>query len=224
MTDSIEDARAALEGVMELDATSEYRVVVRDNHVSVLTAHEVELRNAIRALIAAHEELLAEMHQRELHHFETEKLLTEAGIDPDNMEAARLAVERLTVPPTDDEDDLTLTQRIAKARVMHSFLPDDDDRSKNEYVADELTAAGFRRQGPIADEWERRTENRIHYQYGVNSGIYSGAFPYGMTASHDEQQRRLEGETSGPVNVTKRESRTVLYGPWEPVEAGRDAS
>lgn len=36
-----------------------------------------------------------------------------------------------------------LVRFIAKSRVMNSFLPDDDDRSKNEYVADELIAAGF---------------------------------------------------------------------------------
>lgn len=36
-----------------------------------------------------------------------------------------------------------LVEFVAEKRVMHSFLPDDDDRSKNEYVADELIAAGF---------------------------------------------------------------------------------
>jgi plasmid stabilization system protein ParE len=82
--------------------------------------------------------------------------------------------------------------------------------------------AGFHRQGPITDEWELRIENRIHYRYGVNSGTYS-AWPYGVTASHDEQKQRLEDETSGPVDVVKRESRTVLVGPWEPVEAARAA-
>lgn len=60
---------------------------------------------------------------------------------------------------------------------------------------------------------EERTENRIHYRYGVNSGTYS-AFPYGVTASHEDQRQRLESETCGPVDVTKRESRTVLYGAW----------
>lgn len=72
---------------------------------------------------------------------------------------------------------------------------------------------------PPTDEWESRTENRIHYRYGVNSGIYSG-YPFGQTATHVEQQRRFESETSGPVDVTKRESRTVLYGPWEVVPGG----
>lgn len=40
-----------------------------------------------------------------------------------------------------DRDNLV--RFIAKSRVMHSFLPDEDDRSKNEYLADELLAAGL---------------------------------------------------------------------------------
>lgn len=36
-----------------------------------------------------------------------------------------------------------LKEFVAEKRVMHSFLPDDDERTKNEYVADELIAAGF---------------------------------------------------------------------------------
>lgn len=56
-------------------------------------------------------------------------------------------------------------------------------------------------------------KNRIHYRYGVTSGIYHGR-PWHATATHEEQQRKFEGETSGPIDVTKRESRTVLYGPW----------
>ena len=34
-------------------------------------------------LVDAVEMLTREMHSRELHHFETEKMLVEAGIDPD---------------------------------------------------------------------------------------------------------------------------------------------
>ncbi len=48
-----------------------------------VTPEPVTLMNALEALVTEHRRLLAEMHQRELHHFETEKLLTEAGIDPD---------------------------------------------------------------------------------------------------------------------------------------------
>jgi hypothetical protein len=46
------------------------------------------LSAVLEALITEHERLLSEMHQRELHHFETEQLLVRAGIDPD-AEAAR---------------------------------------------------------------------------------------------------------------------------------------
>jgi hypothetical protein len=122
-------------------------------------------------------------------------------------------------------------REVAEARwpVMVTGYTDDDG-SRFEYESHEnrklreafYDGIRFHRQGPVTDEWERRIENRIHYRYGVNSGTYS-AFPFGVTASHEEQKSRLEGETSGPVDVTKRESRVVLYGPWEPVEAARNA-
>jgi len=41
------------------------------------------LATALRNLLDEHDALVREMHQRELHHFEAEKLLTEAGINPD---------------------------------------------------------------------------------------------------------------------------------------------
>ena len=66
------------------------------------------------------------------------------------------------------------------------------------------------------EDWDSITENRIHYRYGVNSGVYAG-WPHNQTSSHADQQRDFEGQTSGPVDVTKRESRTVLYGPWTEV-------
>lgn len=41
------------------------------------------LAHAIADLLAEHDALIAEMNQRELHHFEVEQLLTKHGIDPD---------------------------------------------------------------------------------------------------------------------------------------------
>lgn len=40
------------------------------------------------------------------------------------------------LPEGIDNPDMTLAQFIAKHRVIHSFLPESDARSKNEYVAD----------------------------------------------------------------------------------------
>ena len=42
-----------------------------------------------------------------------------------------------------NEEPLTLARFLAKSRVMHSFQPTTDKRTKNEYVADELIAAGY---------------------------------------------------------------------------------
>lgn len=41
------------------------------------------------------------------------------------------------------DEELTLAQFIAKCRVMHAFLPDDDKRTANEFVADELVRTGY---------------------------------------------------------------------------------
>jgi len=48
----------------------------------------------ILKLVKALEFANAEMHARELHHFETEKLLTEAGIDPDTTRPALMVESR----------------------------------------------------------------------------------------------------------------------------------
>jgi hypothetical protein len=48
---------------------------------------------ALNALLAEHKRVLAEMHQRELHHFETEQMLTEAGIDVDSSVEEKPACE-----------------------------------------------------------------------------------------------------------------------------------
>ena len=61
---------------------------------------------------------------------------------------------------------------------------------------------------------EETVERRIHYAYGVNSGIYDGS-PWHQRASYEELQKIFEGLTSGPIDVTKREHRTVRYEPWQ---------
>jgi hypothetical protein len=96
-------------------------------------------------LVEENRRLIAEMHQRELHHFETERLLTEAGIDPDTA----------TTPPTDDD-------RTVLARVVGSAVYGDrDDLSRATKAADEVLAAGFRRHGPVTDEAVRAAFNVI---------------------------------------------------------------
>ncbi|WP_308491046.1 hypothetical protein [Microbacterium terrisoli] len=55
--------------------------------------NEADLALTVRDLLAEHKRVLAEMHQRELHHFETEQMLTEAGIDVDSSVEEKPACE-----------------------------------------------------------------------------------------------------------------------------------
>lgn len=114
----IEDARTALR---EYDMSFQVHVV-------------------LDALLAEHERLTAEMHRRELHHFETEQILVQAGIDPD------------AAPPTDNE-------REALVRILVEF-------GYKGYPSH--LAAGFRRQGPITDDMieEARTARTLALRAG----------------------------------------------------------
>lgn len=77
------------------------------------------------ALKAAH----AEMHARELHHFETEKLLTEAGIDPDAAHAE----------PDDD-----------RQYIISLLTPYVEIEDFAEALADQMLEAGLRSHGTPA--------------------------------------------------------------------------
>jgi hypothetical protein len=74
-TDTRAEARAALAA---WDESGSYEAVIYGDDTKAL-----KLAAALRALLDEHDALVREMHQRELHHFEVEKLLTEAGINPD---------------------------------------------------------------------------------------------------------------------------------------------
>lgn len=55
------------------------------------------------------------------------------------------------------------------------------------------------------------TERRLSYAYGVNSGRVEG------TGSFKDLQERIERQTMGPVDVTKREERVVIKHEWKEV-------
>jgi len=129
----IEEARAALDRVVELDPSSDLHIVIRDHHTSVLSAHEVELRSALRALIAEHERVLAH------------PLL--ATID---MEASTVIEVEEPTPPTDDEREAMLRE----ARTRHPLDLDGWNRDRNHDKASGFCegaewAFRFHRQGPI---------------------------------------------------------------------------
>lgn len=192
---AIEDARAALAEWVEhlTDAPSQSR--------------SDRMAAALRALIAEHERLTAEMHQRELHHFETEKMLVEAGIDPD------------AAPPTDDEFD-ALEDLITEARDEY---PRDVRDMPSSELTERILAAGFRRQGSPADEWEYATAIRDR----VDGGLYD-IWPTEQPMSAEQIAEWVAQDREGWVNyppertvVNVRRRKAVEAGPWEPVEAAR---
>ena len=59
---------------------------------------------------------------------------------------------------------------------------------------------------------ETAIENRITFSYGVNKNQRRSGF-----STHKALQERVESETSGPVQIDKRESRMIYYEDWEEV-------
>lgn len=59
---------------------------------------------------------------------------------------------------------------------------------------------------------EQKTERRLTYGFGVNQGLSIVGFD-----SFENLQRRVEQESMGEVEVTKREERQVIYTDWEPM-------
>lgn len=72
--------------------------------------YQREAAKRMRRLTDRLEATIKEMHARELHHFETEKLLTEAGIDPDT--------EHTAPPPTTSRRRWRATRRGTYTRVI----------------------------------------------------------------------------------------------------------
>lgn len=94
-----------------LDAAREARARF-DNAEMPWDDAPVILRNALEALIAEHETVVREMHQRELHHFETEQLLTTSFII--NAAATRVPDGRELVP--------RFTGPFPSAEAAHEFM------------------------------------------------------------------------------------------------------
>lgn len=164
------------------------------------------MEEALRALIAEYERLTSEMHQRELHHFETEQMLAQAGLEPDAS------------PPTDDEREALA---LIVKRIAHKFggpsmaeFENAPPIRKHYATAEAIIAAGFRRQGPITDDLEYGAG------YEGDDGLQvrwfsmpSGAFTI-REAAENEVARYAD-----PQIVLIRRRRP---GPWEPVETARE--
>jgi hypothetical protein len=108
----------------------------------------------------------------------------------------------LTAPPTDDERE---ARRIAIRRGMDSIGSKTWDETVED-ISDRLHDAGFRRQGPITDEWE----------YGIRADGNDEPYSY----HSDDLDWLLDGVSDFDGHIVRRRK----AGPWEPVEAARDAS
>ncbi len=98
----------------------------------------------------------------------------------------------------EEDDQLTLAQFIAKNRVMYAFLPEDDKRTANEYVADELVAAGW-----VQAEWE--------YGWEADEEKRSKMVPRGPKIMPDDHVDTPEDLARFPKG--RRVKRTKA-GPW----------
>lgn len=122
--------------------------------------------------------------------------------------------ERLTAPPTDAE-------REALAKTVYYWDVSEDVGSKAweqltegmrdvwREAADAILAAGFRRQGPTTGGWE----------YGIRPEDDDVPLGVSPMPTLDAARTRANNIRGGWIIVRRRKA-----GPWEPVEAARDAS
>lgn len=102
-------------------------------------------------------------------------------------------------------------EREALARVVHDFDPYDYggfEEADTERLIDAILAAGFRRQGPITDD---DYEVAWFCEWDDGSGtsqLLMGSENWGPRGRVFQMRRRKPSEA----------------GPWEPLEAARDAS
>lgn len=185
---AIEDARAATDALAH-DLEYQHSDVLRSARRALV---------ASRALIAEHERLTADR----------DYMVTNAeGLYRSGVRM-QTEIERLTAPPTDDERE-ALAQVIFLAKYPGSAdawdRASDSDKSLWYRKADPILAAGFRRQGPITDEWEYKpgyieADGRVFAQSGVIAPGYVQQF---MAEGGDVIRRRV--------------------GKFETVEAARNA-
>jgi hypothetical protein len=143
----------------------------------------------LRALIAEHERVTADLAMYQDH----------AGLTfprPLKFE-----------PPTDDEREaLTLAFFEWINEGWLSAGTDQHRPSLSEYLADAVLAAGFRRQGPITDEWEY--------------GIAADGDDHEPFTDHYSSIEDMSDEFDGSLaREDEHLVRRRKAGPWEPVDA-----
>lgn len=168
-----------------------------------------KVEEVLDALIAEHERVIADRD-------EWKRLFSECHpVHMDGVRRAALAereLERLTTPPTDDECEALYDGAWRAISGRDEPWGGCAEREKVMRVAE--FAAGFRRQGPITDEWEYGAV------YLANNGVelmwfsMDGAFTIREAAERDVERYNDEQIVLG---------RRRKAGPWEPVEAGERA-
>lgn len=131
-----------------------------------------------------------------------------------------------TTPPTDDEREAqrgtSEDPQDSLARLIWETSRDDEgtiSATGANFVARAVLAAGFRRQGPITDEWEYgyeliESDTRIVLTQGFPYDTPEGAMARGVVRAEEESD--IE-ETPIHAHAIRRRK----AGPWEPVEAAR---
>jgi hypothetical protein len=129
---------------------------------------EAHLVDALTALLAEHKRVLAEMHQRELHHFETEQMLTEAGIDLDAEQSAT----------STDQDERLRREFEYRIRTAVAFgigrgKPDDDmsRQQKADWIQHEIDAAMKSNAVVVRTPAERSDDYEAGYTEGFHDGL-----------------------------------------------------
>lgn len=200
---AIEDARAAL-GEIEAARTVRERALGR-----------ARVEAALRALIAEHERMRGWLEEQKLggrfgalpqfllRVLDGEERLAVGGEGVGHEGIPGHSMQVVTAPPTDAEREAIIHALDLWDNDPTYTTPDAAWRKAAEY----LHAAGFRRQGPITDEWEYGAV----YQ-GHNGEWFSmdGAF-----ALREAAEREVERYADAQITLGRRRK----ADPWEPVEA-----
>jgi hypothetical protein len=110
-------------------------------------------------------------------------------------------------------DKSTDDEREALATVLASAYNASPYRDAHLRGADAILAAGYRRQGPITDEWE----------YAIKDGAGLHAWPFGpqdeeLADTLEACVKALDGNDPDFWNPDDHIVRRRKHGPWEPVD------
>ena len=187
---ALEDALAAL---------ASYDAAIEDtgqNPDIVNRQDAPHLAFVLRALIAEYERLIAATNPRKTI-AQISAYEAAVSIRAREIVDTRKVFEAVATPPTDDERE-ALVKAILSVRWANGDPLSGVTSRTAQMVAEPILAAGFRRQGPITDEWE--------YRAGDDYYVYPSL-----------DLLRDHFRASSTKIFRRRKA-----GPWEPVETDAD--